>query len=967
MAESAHGGARSTMTASPSDVARAQSASEVRVELVPGTRIDRYEVIELLGQGSMGRVYRAHDTDLRRDVALKHINHTGRNKAEAQERLRREALALARVEHPAVVRLYDAAIFEGELFVAMELAHGGTLAQWMSERSRSWRDIIRVLIEAGRGLAEAHGVGLIHRDIKPSNIVLDGHGRPKISDFGLARTLDDGAAKDPVEASETDALDVRITATGAVIGTLAYMAPEQLLGEAVDARADQFAFCVTLWEALFGARPFSGSTPTELCAAVRAGPIMAPPARQRTPRRLVAALRRGLAADPAARWPDMTSLVEELARALGARQRWTVAALVSVAAIGSAAAAVAIMGGREAPDPCRVPAARVAEVWSATRREALRTKLAAIDPGQGADRFARIASAIDGGAERWSAMRVEVCRATRAEARQPELLLDRRIACLDRWLDELADTVGVAERAGNRSEVDQAVRASTALSPLAACADVRALSEALPLPTRISERTTAIELARRTRELEVEQRAGRIAGLPSKLREVVASARLLDHAPTLAAALVVQARVEIAVSNLADAKSTLRELAQVAARARHDRSAAFAWSQLVLAIHRENRSLAEASALIPMATAAVLRAGDPPDLRADLLYSQARLEEFSNRAAALELLTRARTLLEQSGATSVDSPLARQLILTMSEIAGMRERLGDSDAAIAGYRDAIEHWRALYGDDSPDEGLTTSALAATLHRAGKREESIAVYRRALAISEARLGDSPETAGSHEVIALALHLQGRWDEALEAHDRAIRMYRAQLSADDIQLLRTLGNRAETLVELGRFDEAAQDFDEQVAGLMRDGTDTRSTTIALINRGALQRKRGRCPDALRDFATAAELAESLRKAGPLLLIHALVGEAACLLGARRFDDAIARLNRALKLEATPGAALQVALARAYLGRANVETRRDVAGGLAAVRSARAAFAAAVADDASSAGTVRELDAWLAAHAR
>ena len=135
-----------TATASPSEVVRAQGAPDARAELAPGTWIDRYEVIELLGQGSMGRVYRARDTDLRRDVALKHINDGGRNKAEAQERLRREALAMARVEHPAVVRLYDAEIFEGELFVAMELARGGTLAQWMCERSRSWRDIIRVLI-----------------------------------------------------------------------------------------------------------------------------------------------------------------------------------------------------------------------------------------------------------------------------------------------------------------------------------------------------------------------------------------------------------------------------------------------------------------------------------------------------------------------------------------------------------------------------------------------------------------------------------------------------------------------------------------------------------------------------------------------------------------------------------------------------------------------------------------------------
>jgi tetratricopeptide (TPR) repeat protein/tRNA A-37 threonylcarbamoyl transferase component Bud32 len=944
---------------------RSPAGSDAHADLVPGTWIDRYEVIELLGQGSMGRVYRARDSNLRREIALKHINHSRRNREGARERLRREALAMARVEHPAVVRLYSAEIFEGELFVAMELARGGTLAQWMRERPRSWRDIIRVSIEAGRGLAAAHGVGLIHRDIKPSNILLDGHGRPKISDFGLARTLDDGTAPDPVEAPATDALDVSLTATGAVIGTLAYMAPEQLVGKAVDARADQFAFCVVVWQALFATRPFAGSNPDELRTAVCAGAIMAPPARPRAPRRLVAALRRGLAVDPAARWPDMTSLVEELTRALGARQRWTVAAIVSAAAIASAAAAVAIMGTREAPDPCQASAAGLAEVWSTARREALGTKLAAIDPGQGAARFAKIAAAIDSGAERWSAMRIEACRATRVAARQSELLLDRRLACLDRWLDELTDTVIVAERAGDRSEVDQAVRASTALSPLDACADVHALSEALPLPIGARERAAAIELARRTKELEVEHRAGRISGLPSKVRELVASARVLDHAPTLAAALVLRARVDFAVDDDVDAESTLRELAQIAARAHDDRSAAFAWIQLLVTIGRDQGKVSDANALIPMATAAVLRAGDPPDLRADLLYSQAGLEEGSNRAGMLELLVRARTLLEQSGASSANSSLARRLILTMSEIAAVRAQLGDTDTAIVGYRDAIERWRALYGDDSPDEAFTWSDLGATLDGAGKHEDSIAAYRRALAIREARLGDSLMTAFSQEILAMALHTQGRWAEALDAHDRAIRTYRAQLPADDPQIARTLGNRAQTLVHLGRFDDAAQGYDEELALLERHPDETvRSKSTTLYNRGELRRKRGHCPEALRDYTRAAEVAESLHEAGAALLIHALVGQAACLLSSRHFDDAIARLNRALQLEATPDAAFQLALARSYLGRANVETRRDVGGGLAGARSARAALAAAA--DATNADSVRELDAWLAAHA-
>jgi tetratricopeptide (TPR) repeat protein len=611
----------------------------------------------------------------------------------------------------------------------------------------------------------------------------------------------------------------------------------------------------------------------------------------------------------------------------------------------------------------------MAELWPTLRREALHGKLAAIDPAQGAGRFAKIAEAIDAGAERWTAMRIEACRATRVDARQSEVLLDRRILCLDRWLDELADTVAIAERAGNRTEVDQAVRASTELSPLAACADVRALSEVLPLPTGASERAAAIEVASRINAIDVERRAGRIAELPSKIRDVVSAARKTAHDPTLAAALVAQARIDRAVRDYSDADATLRELAQVAARGRDDASAAFAWIQLIATLAEDRYKHPEANALIPTATAAVLRAGDPPDLRSDLLSAQSRLDLSPTRATALELLNRARALLEKSGATNPGSPLMGRLVDVMSLIAWQHSMGGDRGTAQAGYREVIERYRVLYGDDSPAEASVWLSLAGSFSNAGKHEESLPAYRRAVTIREARLGDTRTTALTHELFAMSLHMLGRWTEALESHDRAIRSYRANAQLGDFELVRTLGNRADTLAHLGRFDEAAQDLDEDLAVFEHDDNLKFDTTFdkafALYNRGELQRRRGRCPDARRDFTRAADLAESVHENGLTVLIWALVGEGGCLLDERRFGDAIARLNRALKLKAPPDAAFSVILARVYLGRASVETRRDVAGGLAAVREARAALAAA--SDPTNADVVGDVDAWLAAHTR
>jgi len=330
-----------TRTASPSVRTRLADAPTAQDRLELGVSVDRYEVIELVGEGGMGKVYRARDTELGREVALKWIDPRRYGATRAQRLLRREAQAMARVEHPAVVRIYDVGVANEHLFVAMELVRGGPLGDWLGAQPRTWREVLGVFVEAGRGLAAAHRAGLVHRDIKPSNMLLDEHGRPKISDFGLARTLDDRDADDP---TATSAPEPRITRTGALVGTPAYMAPEQLAGAAIDARADQFAFCAALWEALCGKRPFrlddvGQQSLDALLSAIRAGSIVPPTSDVRPPRRVLAVLRRGLASEPDQRWPSMDALLDALDRA--ARRRRGLA----IAGAGLAVAIAAIVWG----------------------------------------------------------------------------------------------------------------------------------------------------------------------------------------------------------------------------------------------------------------------------------------------------------------------------------------------------------------------------------------------------------------------------------------------------------------------------------------------------------------------------------------------------------------------------------------------------------------------------------------------
>src|SRR6266542_1175444 len=235
----------------------------------PGEPPGRYEVLEPIGAGGMGVVYAARDHQLRRTVALKMLQPGGAgetSQARMRERLLREARAMARLSHPNVLAVYDDGELDGQVFLAMELVEGRTLTAWLGEERRSWREVLDVFLDAARGLAAAHAAGLIHRDFKPDNVLVGADGRVRVMDFGLASALALGPADLAEGGHSKPALSVTVTALG---GSPAYMAPEQLRGEAVDARADVFGFCVALHEALHGERPFRGDSLEELEGAIR--------------------------------------------------------------------------------------------------------------------------------------------------------------------------------------------------------------------------------------------------------------------------------------------------------------------------------------------------------------------------------------------------------------------------------------------------------------------------------------------------------------------------------------------------------------------------------------------------------------------------------------------------------------------------------------------------------------------------
>ena len=303
------------------------SSEPVPTDMSEGTRVGELVILGKIGAGATSTVHAARDLALDRTVAVKRLASAVPGDSAERQRIRDEARTLARLSHPNVVQLHELREHAGELLLVMEHVQGAPLGAWTRQAPRSWRTLLGALLQAGRGLAAAHAIGIVHGDFKPDNILVGDDGRVRVVDFGLARLV----------AGNRESSERHVFA-----GTPAFMAPEQFTGHRGDARSDQFSFCVTLYTCLFGQPPFPASNIPELAARLTAPPE-APPANELPPA-LLAALLRGLARAPADRWPDMDALLAALEREhtrdpeddlrVGRRQRRAVTVGLLVIALG---------------------------------------------------------------------------------------------------------------------------------------------------------------------------------------------------------------------------------------------------------------------------------------------------------------------------------------------------------------------------------------------------------------------------------------------------------------------------------------------------------------------------------------------------------------------------------------------------------------------------------------------------------
>ncbi|MDQ3337273.1 MAG: serine/threonine protein kinase, partial [Myxococcota bacterium] len=410
-----------------------------------GPTLGRYKLERELGAGGMGVVHAAFDPDLERRVALKVLRESA-GSSEARQRLLREARAMARLSHPNVVTVHEVASANGRDYVAMEMIDGQSLAEWMRAERRPEDEIISAFVAAGRGLAAAHAEGIVHRDFKPHNILRHRNGRIAVTDFGLARDVE--TPLDPlaetrelrapgtgtaVSTTTPSSPLAGLTMTGSVLGTPAYMAPEQWSGGAVTPATDQFAFCVALWEALAGERPFKGATVEKLREEVQGGPAQLDISK--IPRRLRAALLRGLDPDPARRWPSMEALLAAMTGADRTSKGIYVVAGAAIAAGVAVLVAIKMFGGDPqiaAATACRAPQLLPDPNAVASLRKA----------GQGP-----AAEMIEADLRAWQSAREAACGREVVE-REPQL------ACLDGVLARLDAVVRGVAALANKPHVD---------------------------------------------------------------------------------------------------------------------------------------------------------------------------------------------------------------------------------------------------------------------------------------------------------------------------------------------------------------------------------------------------------------------------------------------------------------------------------------------------------------------------------
>ncbi len=778
------------------------------------TRIGHFVVVESLGQGGMGKVYRAYDPKLEREVAVKVVRPGAR--AQHAQRMLREAQALARLTHPNVVGVYEVNEYDGYPFIAMELVEGRTLESWQKQRRREWAECVDVYLEAGRGLAAAHAEGVIHRDFKPANcVVAEKDGAVKVLDFGLAADATmvavGGALPAPADADPTvpdsagssSAMFKRMTEAGAVMGTPAYMAPEQFSDHPVDAKSDQFSFCIALYEALYRQPPFGDPKAAliDMAAGVACAP-QTPPVSSRVPRSLWRLLERGLAAEPDLRWPSMDALLEQLKRQRDGsdlRRRMPYA----VGAVGLLAGALWLW---PSPSPCTQMRTELAGAWDDTRRQQVQEAFGASDRAHAEQTLERVETRLDSWADAWVQTSTQVCEAARTQP-QPaaETIADQR-RCLYNHRAAVAHDVRLLADADG-PVVDAAVELLSDASSVEDC--VAPDDDVSRHPSLASQL-----LQPRVAHMRSLQSVGRYEEGLAMVGLTLPRAHELGDQALIAELELLEGLFHMGRREHEQSRSSLDAARERAMR--HDADdigveATVAWMELVgVTLEQTEQALGLEQVVRPLA-----ERNDPDGLR-----SAAALAVLGRIYGARGDHQRAETYfhraLSELPSEGGNADFVR--IRVLDGLARVQHEQRNAPGAEELYRQAYEISARVYGEKHYRSAHERTQLGIALAHGGKSDEALEIYGEVAELLEQTPKERREDVALLELAFGGVWIaQGRFAEAETHIRRAVESYEALLDGEQPRMSRVRLQHAFVLEKLERLEEAKSVYETMLRRL------------------------------------------------------------------------------------------------------------------------------------------------------
>ena len=830
-------------------VASAPSTGTVGIEIAPGTTIGRYRVLAPLGSGAMGVVVSAFDATLDRKVALKLVRSAAAGEV-GQQRLLREAQAMARLSHPNVVTVFEAGMHGDGVFIAMEYIAGATLGEWLATGRRSRQEILAIFTAAGQGLAAAHHAGIVHRDFKPANVLVSAEGRARVADFGLATSPSERAPTHPPLGTSIER-PLEMTTTGTVMGTPAYMAPEQHRGEQADTRADQFALCVALYEALYRELPFGdGRDRSAYVDALLGGRVREPRAGSDVPAWLRRVLVRGMSASASARYPSIELLLAELARDPARRARQIALAGGVVAVIAGLGVYALTRSGGDAVDPCATADAPFAALWNAADRARLESAFRASGSPMAATTFPRVAALFDRRAGALRTARREACVATAVRHDQSADLLDRRMQCLDERGDELASLVAVLTDKPTVAAVEKSIGAAAALAPVEDCAERDVLLSAFPPPATAELRARVATVERSLDRAHALENTGKVPDAAIALKSVLVEADAIGYPPLTARAHYGAAANEADSGAYTAAVADFRHTAELAAAAHDDALLAEVWIRVFALVGFELRKADDAKALEPTIVAALTRAGRPARLRG--IYDNARgavafsagnygeagelwqtaARELASDPGSVRLaanaLSNAGTALESSGRLAeardvLQTALVQELELLGPQhpaLASTHHQLGSVLDALGDLQGALEQFRAAKAISEvvrPGVGAAADmiSLGVTLNELEQPQQALDQQLPALALLEHDADAKPQLANALLDVGVSYLRLGKLTESSAMLKRALDLAISVYGPDHPETAKILDNLAQNEEQAKRYPQAEAAFRRALA--------------------------------------------------------------------------------------------------------------------------------------------------------